>query len=191
MKKLVLGLIASGAAALNVASAAVDIFINEVGGDVIATFSGSIDLTGASIVDNLGFFPGVNAQFPAVNFADSMTTLEGWGLTSFETFGPGNGTFNTADDQNGDLLVINNQTGFGELFLDPAYVSGDFISGDFTFFGTTLAALGLAEGTYLYTLPNDQVNLFIGASTAVPVPAAALLMAPALGAMVARRRRRA
>lgn len=190
MKKLALGLVASAAAALNVASAAVDVFITEVGGDVVATFSGSIDLTGATVVDTAAFFPGVNAQFPALNFGDEVTDLDGWGLTSFETFGPGTGGFNVADEQNGDLLVVSNLTGFGELFLDPTYVSGDLISGDFTFFGSTLAALGLAAGTYLYTLPNDQLNLFIGDFAPVPVPAAALLMAPALGAMVARRRRR-
>jgi hypothetical protein len=60
------------------------------------------------------------------------------------------------------------------LFVPAGYTSGSFISGTDTFNGTTLAGLGLTDGTYTYdfgTGPNaDSVVVNIG--TVSPVPEA-------------------
>ncbi|NRA30504.1 MAG: hypothetical protein HRU11_09590, partial [Parvularculaceae bacterium] len=66
--------------------------------------------------------------------------------------------------------------------------AGEAISGSFTMFGESFLSLGIIAGVYIYTLPNDTVTLTVGAAP-VPVPAAAFLMAPALAAFAAKRRR--
>ena len=166
------------------AFAAIDVFLTEEGGNVVATFEGDLDLTGTTFNATLGFNGGINAAFPALNFGPGGSGLSDTysGFTG-PTFGPGNGGFNGSGNGVGDIFAINR-----DFFAVGVGYAGEAISGSFTMFGESFLSLGIIAGVYIYTLPNDTVTLTVGAAP-VPVPAAAFLMAPALAAFAAKRRR--
>ena len=117
--------------------------------DVIATGSGSIDLTGLTIVSrrtptetdiepaNGGIFTGPNA------FCD---VYEGT-LSGPTSFGSGSATF--ANSGGGDMVGIDKALNL--LVVPTGYVSGTALSNTATWSGKTLATLGVTPGTYKWT----------------------------------------
>ena len=169
--------------------------VNEVGPDVTAIFSGSVDLTGLTL-SFTGTGPGfVRGSTPALR-SGSISLFSPnqlyTGVTSFPTsMGPGTGNFN-ADSATGDLGlgVLNG----GRVFIPSGYVSGSPLAATTTWTGQTFASLGLTPGTYTWAWAADSVVVNIGAATVgaiIPEPATASLALLGLGGLMMRRRRMA
>jgi len=173
----------------------------QVGNDVVATGSGSAN------VSNLNFLLSVpNAQ---VNVEASTGNYRGGvpggqfvvysGLTIPPTgygtsnagFGPGTGTNNTPNSTTGDYFGL---TGFnGRLFLPDGYVSGTQLSNTATWNNQTLTNLGLAPlgSTFTYSWGSganaDSITINV---TAVPEPSSLLCLTLGLSCVALFRRTR-
>jgi hypothetical protein len=151
------------------ASAAID--ITQVGGDVVATASGAIDLTGLTHIGS-GFLVGavVWPSFAVVSGGASYADIDSYGGVSGPTsFGPGGRTL--ANGGSGDPFGLDASYAIPYLSVPKGYMSGSPLSGSSTFDGQTLASLGLTPGTYVYTwgAPADDGSLTV--KIAIPEPA--------------------
>lgn len=164
------------------ATATIDITVAEFGADVVFSYSGALDLTGANVVSagantNAFVAPVTSGGVGAIGFGGGSTdrvfdvaSLPPFGTGSFlegSPMGPGFGVF-TSDS----------------LGVPVGYVSNTPIAGSLTLDGQTLASLGLIEGVYQTgTLPSgDFVRLTIPEVVPEPVRAwLGLSVAAALG----------
>lgn len=165
---------------------------SEQGSDLVGSFSGSLDLTGA--VSDLGFGPGSILSPGATSlFSTSVTTI------GFSVVGPG-APFGTAGSgvlgtSTGDSLAVTSYgIGTGDLFFSlnvaPSYLSGASLAGEVTFANESFASLGITAGSsFVFTLPSDTLTVAFGETTPVPLPAGGALLIGALGLMRALRRR--
>jgi hypothetical protein len=182
------------------AQAALVIDIDQVGPDVVATMSGSIDMTDL-----------VNTNQPSGNFNTGFME-SGGDFLDMQSAGVGNGnifggitgpaTFGTATT---GAAASSSTGGFFDLeyaaepifFLPDSYVSGNSLSGTDTWAGTTLAQLGLTPGaSFTYSWGSnthaDSLQINIGpASQSVPEPASLAMLSAGLTAFGLIRRRRA
>lgn len=173
----------------------------QVGNDVVATGSGSANLSGLALFDA---FPGAQINLDAAtgNFRGGSTsmgfaryrflTIAPTGYGSFNVgFGPGTGDSNFPSSSTGDYFGL---TAFNSMLLVPQnYVSGTQLSNTTTWNNRTLANLGLApEGSvFTYTWGSGANADFLTINiTAVPEPSSLLLLTSAVvGAVMFRRRR--
>jgi hypothetical protein len=172
-KTLILAAAIAGSLA-SAAGAAVTIDIRQVGADVVATASGTLDLDGLTNygATNNGRF--VIGRLGVVAFGP-YDQVDGYGgLTGPAEFGTGQ-IVNPAI-WSGGAFAVNGAD--GEVFVPPGFESGTAISDSETFFGHTLAKLGLEVGRYVYTAPNDTITVDI---SAVPEPASWVLMFGGIG----------
>ena len=159
------------------AQAALTIDIQEVGPDVVATTSGSIDLTGLTYLVTAHVFAGVEpsaAYFISAGPPDLSSFVDLYsGLTGPASFGQNQGV--GTPFSSGDAVWLMGMDGF---FGVPAgYTSGSPLSATTTFKDLTFASLKLWPGVYEYTLPNDTITLTIrDATAAVPEPATWAMM---------------
>jgi PEP-CTERM motif len=174
------------------ANATVIIDITEVGGDVVVTASGSLDLTGATFVNSYPAYspwiiPGGDNWYVAPGPGGPT---EGWALTSFEVpFGTSLTFFSSPSSLSGDNFFIWGQAGATEqVGLPVGYLSGSLISSGMVFNGATIAGFTLIPGTYEFTLPNDTIILNIGVG--VPEPATLTLLGLGLAGIGFLRRRK-
>src|SRR5262249_6449704 len=129
--------------------AAIIINVQQVGSDVVATGSGSIDLTGLTFsfaAFEFGRVVPLNAliiEGPVSTTSISVYT----GATGPVSFGAGTETF--ASSGSGDIFAM--QGNGGELAVPSGYTSGTSLSATDTYSGRTIANLGLIPGTYNYT----------------------------------------
>jgi hypothetical protein len=165
--------------------------LTQEGGDVVATGSGPIDLTGLSFVTSGSATSGM------LPLGGEITTGGPAGADLFSGFtGPGSfgsGGVTVASSRGGDLVGI---VGLGgNIFVPAGYVSGSPLSDTATYAGQTFASLGATPGKYEWTWgsgANQNFTLDIGVP--VPEPSAwALLLTGfvALGALMRSRRRMA
>jgi hypothetical protein len=157
------------------ADASLLITIDQVGSNVVATGSGSLDLTDLSegIPGSIDFgIVGANngvlvvgPQFLGV--VDVYT-----GISGPSSFGGGSG-HQASSGSGGPLGVFG---GAPELFVPTAYVSGSALSGTATWDAATIDSLGLTRGIYTYTwgtgAHTDRLTINIGA---VPEPSTLVL----------------
>jgi hypothetical protein len=159
--------------------------VSQVGGNVAATGSGSLDLAGLSFLFSGADRSGVNPSSGLVVVGPPVSTSVDvyTGATGPTSFGGGN--FTQASSGNGDLVGIEGI--FGDIVVPEGYVSLTPLSGSATWDNTTIAGLGLAPGTYTYTWPSDTLTVNI-----VPEPSSLAMtgMAVAAGLIVAARRSR-
>lgn len=174
------GLVALAAAPA--AHATYTVTFTEVGGDVVANGSGSIDFAGL-IPDGTGAQQAHVTPSSASEFTGpaASTSVSFYAFASGPgNFGPGNGTF--ASSGSGDMVGLD---GGLVLAVPLGYMSGAPLSDTSTYSGTTLAALGLTLGTYTYTFGSGaNADSFIikvgGSGPSVPEPGTLMLLTAGL-----------
>jgi hypothetical protein len=149
-----------------VARAAFVLKIEEVGPDVVATGSGSIDLTDLSLNESGSIIPHL-APGKAIAFIGGSDAFVGYrGAT-----GPGNfgdeGTFPISFGSGGFVGIGG---AFGEVAVPPGYNSDDALSSSGIWFNQSFASLGINTGTYVWTWgAGDYADSFT-VEIAVPEP---------------------
>jgi hypothetical protein len=165
--------------------------LTQQGTSVVASGSGSIDLTDLS-ADGTGF---ASAEIdPAFPTASIITGPAGSTAAAFYTGynGPmrfGSGSTTTASSGGGDLVgILVSIDIFGgldaDLVVPQSYVSDNPLSGTSTYDDASFASLGVTPGTYVWTwgigAHADSFTLQIGAAP-VPEPSGLVLLALPLG----------
>lgn len=143
--------------------------LQQVGPDVVATGTGTVDLTGLtpefSTIQSGAF---MNPTFGVLTMGTTAFTSADvyFGATGPTSFGTGADT--DANSGTGDHVSIG---GFEALLLLPqGYVSGTALSDSSTYDGKTFSTLGVTAGTYVWswgTGPNQSFTLQIP-TAAVP-----------------------
>jgi len=190
-------LVAAGILGVHPALAGLIVSYSQVGNDVVATASGSMNLTGLTQVTsasvlNKAFLYGPNSAF---GFGDGApgSFLGYTGFTTLPNFQTGSG-FVFADSASGDSLSLNpiiSGPNNGFIFLSSSYVSQSQFSSSAVFNSHTIADLGLIMGTFTYLWASDEVQVVVGAPAPQPVPepvTIAMFAAGLVGAGVMRAR---
>ena len=140
--------------------------LKQQGGDVVATGSGGIDLTGLSLsTQDLLFNAGLFSAAGAIHTGPATFVFIDvyQGITGPTSFGSGDHT--NASSGTGDLVGV---TGDNRLLSVPAgYVTDTPLSDTSTYDGATLASLGATPGRYEWTWgsgANQNFTLVIGAA---------------------------
>jgi hypothetical protein len=162
------------------AEAGVIIAIDQVGSDVVATGSGTIDLTGLTFLSNELALTVLNPSIALIVMGPGAGEVY-TGATGPPSFGPGG--FITPSSGSGDLIAV--QGNGGAIGVPAGYVSGTTLSATDTYASQTFASLGLTPGTYQYTWGTgahaDSLTVQIGPA-AVPEPSTLALAG--LGALI-------
>jgi hypothetical protein len=166
--------------------AGIVIDVSQVGANVVMNGSGSVDLSTLTRV-------GDGAEFINVSPAQGSIALGATPLGDINIYGSitgpgsfGTGITSTASSGTGDIFGLEgpNLSGFGKTVLDLPinYVSGSALSASDTYDNTTIAAMGLAPGTYTWTwgAGGEADSLTINIS-GVPEPQSLTLAATAAG----------
>ena len=162
--------------------------IEQDGGNVSVSGSGSLDLANLTVVGT-GYHgaSGMDPSQPYLVIGDDSTyyLVDVYsGLTGPSNFGPGGDNYPTTGTTTG--LVGFDGT---DLYVPSGYVSGAPLSASMTFDSTTLAGLGLQDGTYTYTLgsnpTDDSFVINVGPVAATPLPGSLPLIAGPLSLLVA------
>lgn len=170
------------------------ITFEQVGSDVVANGSGTIDLDGLTYVGTSFSVAGVVPSFgTVVDGSAGGASLDFYtGFTGPSNFGSGGTT--PASSGSGDQVGI---YGKGQYVAVPAgYVSGTTLSDTMTFDNATFASLGLTPGTYVFSwnpVADPTFTVQVGVA-ATPLPAALPLFTTALaglGLLGWRRKRKA
>lgn len=189
--------------AVGQAHAAYTVELREVGGNVVATGSGTIVHPPVAGPTSLGTQSavrgaGLGAIFSIGGAPLTANLVDAYdGLTGPSTIGT-SVALTAADVASGDMVRLDAS---GRLFVPPMHISGGGLSSSSTWTGATFASLGLTPGTYRWTWGTgptaDAFTLNIGPVAAAPVAIPTLsewgLLATsaalALGAVVWMRRR--
>ena len=172
-------ILALGALAAPSAQAGYVVTLEEVGGSVVATGSGPIDLTGLELLNsNLSTQSQLYPLFALiVTGPESRRLIDNYeGGSGPSTFG--DNTFMLASSGSGDMVGV--QGGGNSQFYVPAgYVSGSPLSDTSTYNNQTFASLGVTPGVYEWTWgtgANQNFTLDIGVTPAVPEPSTWAMM---------------
>ena len=140
-------------AAASQAQAGYVVTMQQQGSDVVATGSGSLDLSGLSYdTTNTQMAAVVLASMAAIGIGPASTLsydLYPGSISGPSSFGSGSITF--ASSGSGDITGYFGAFGYTDIYVPAGYVSGSSLSGSSTWSGTTLADLGLTPGTYTWT----------------------------------------
>ena len=159
----------------------------EIGGDVVATGSGTINTTDLSLqgVYGGGYSTLVSQEGTALfgpSFASATTLFWYNGISGPFSFGPGSmsGADDTATSGTGDFIGIGGFPGYpSPLFVPENYVSGSLLSSSDTWSGQTFSSLGLTTGTYIWAWGTganaDSFTMNIGVAS-VPEPASLVML---------------
>jgi hypothetical protein len=141
--------------------------LTQQGSDVVATGSGTIDLTGLSF--QFSFTP-VTFLSPIIGFVVTgpLSEVDYYaGITGPTSFGSGGASLPTSS-ASGDPVGV--EGAFRALFVPAGYVSGNPLSDTATYDGQTFATLGVTPGRYEWTWgtgANQNFTLDVGT---VPEP---------------------
>jgi len=165
----------------SLSNASLIINVNQQGNDVVATGSGSINLTGLTLqyTDNIQYplAAYLQANDPGVILGSGTGDHYNYISNSPYNFGPGTGGTVFASAYSGNLFGFD----YGQVVVPSGYISGSPLSGTATFGNKTFADIGITPDTYTWTLTNnDSVTLNINVST-VPEPSTYALLCISLG----------
>lgn len=173
---------------IGAAHSAIVIVALETGGDVVFSYSGTIDTTGASLAGGqaLSAYSGIIPNLGIVG--NSGTPYDGYAITGGGTFGTGVNTVATIST--GDSFQIRSsdlRVRLPDNYVSGTTISGTTISGDITFTGTDFTTLGVDSSSNItWNLPNDSISLQF---TAIPEPSSTALLGLGGLAFALRRRR--
>lgn len=148
--------------------------LQQVGPNVVATGSGTIDLTGLDSFGSGFASPELYPDHGIMGIGPSGTIDLYTGSSGPSGFGPGFATF--PNTTSGDSVFLED---FGiAIDVPQGYVSGTSLSGSATFDGATIASLGATPGTYTWTWDSgaDSFVLEIEKPTVTPEPGSFLLL---------------
>lgn len=173
------------------AQGALTIVIRNSGSDLLATYSGSVNLTGLTLSTSGSATAAMGANdtvlFATVSGVGLISSNIYTGLTNFPTVPLA--TIFAAASANTGKAGFGIQTlsgGIGRVFAPDDYTSGSPISATQTFSGQSVSSLGLKPGVYEWVWNSDKVIVSI-----VPEPSSILLVGlGALGFAGSRRRNR-
>ena len=152
--------------------------LQQVGPDVVATGSGAINLHGLTFTQSTSVNPAIRPSgFASIYTGPISSTVDYYagpsGPTSF-----GSGLGRSASSGSGDMVGTSGVRYAGYLYrfltVPAGYVSGTALSDSATYRGTTLAALGVTQGTYVWmwgTGANQNFTLQIPPFPPPPPPA--------------------
>ncbi len=152
--------------------------LSQVGSNVVATGSGTINLTDLSFFGTGGADAGIlPSDGEIVTGPTSGSTVDVYtGFTGPTNFGSGGIT--VASSGSGDTVGITSSGGL--LGVPLGYVSGNPLSDTSTYDNQTLASLGVTPGTYTWTW-GSGANADSFTLTVAPEPSTLLLLALPLG----------
>jgi hypothetical protein len=160
------------------------IMVSQSDGNVVATGSGSLNLSALSLSTTAS--PVQAVMDPADARIEVGTPLSQINFLSPLGKSPknfGNGPLLEASTSSGDFAGV-----FGanaEIEVSKNYVSGTTISGSATWNNTTISGLGMIPGTYLWTWGSeagpDSLEVIISSPAAVPEPPSLILGCTAIG----------
>ena len=159
----------------SVLHAAVTIDVVESGGNVVATTSGTVNLTGLTFrsISSLGnngmvYGSGLSIAHDGGILTGAAGPLGVYTLDTTVVFSTGN--LIAATSGSGDAVGFDsrneNTTVPDNLYLPNGYVSGTPISSTSTWELTDIATLGLIPGTYVVSWSSDSLTLNIGGAPA-------------------------
>ena len=170
------------------AQAALIITIEEVGSNVVATASGTLNLADLTT-------PG-GGNFPN----GAISPVNGWligGIGSYDTYNgaTGGSAFGTGNPLLGDVSTGDVFGLYGDsdqIVTSTTYVSGTQIDGTVTWNNKTFASLGIDETSFTMTWGTGPTADSLTVNAAVPEPATALLFGiGGIGAFIVRRNKKA
>jgi hypothetical protein len=149
------------------AQAAYIVTLEQVGSNVVATGSGTLDLTDLTFFFNASPNLGMNPSFGTLIIGSPASASFFSTITGPANFGTGDSTL--ASSESGDFVSLQSIT--ETIGVSTDYVSGSILSSSATWDGQTFGTLGVTPGTYEWTWGSgadaDSFTLFAG----VPVPA--------------------
>ena len=174
----------------NASTVNLTVTFSEVGSNVVATFSGSIDLTNfspqsPSSAEATPYFDAASGFFQSANSSALTYSRDTWpnrGWIGLVPFGTGN---LHGDSRTGDEAGWSAGYSMQYLYVSPGYISNSPLSGTATWNSATLSSLGITQGTYFETVGNNTFKI-----EAVPEPSALSLLVVGLGGLAVMRRKR-
>jgi hypothetical protein len=161
------------------ASAGYVVDLTEQGGNVVATGSGSFDLTGLTFDTT---FPSASADLiPNLGFVNTGASdnVDGYsGFTGPTSFGSGGVTFaSTSTGESAEIIgTATAPLGIALLFVPQGYVSNTTLSNTATYNGATFASLGATPGVYEWSWGNGANQNFTLVIGEVPEPSSWLML---------------
>jgi hypothetical protein len=165
--KLIRLLIAALLLAWGHAHAAYTVYMYQSGADVVATGSGSLNLTGLVFGGAGAAAPRVQPNVGALVIGLTAAAQGFDGIAGPAVTGAGGST--AVSSSTGDKVGV--APAINRLIVPNGYVSGAPLASSATWVGTTIAGLGLTPGTYTWTWAGDSFVLNVG--MAPPLPAVA------------------
>jgi hypothetical protein len=153
--------------------------LTQQGSNVVATGSGSIDLTGLSFFEGNGDTAGIVPANAVILTGPTSNTLDSYytGFTGPTSFGSGGDT--AASSGSGDIVGIDGSGAFiggAAIAVPTSYLSGTSLSDTATYAGETLSGLGMTPGTYEWTWGTGANQNFTVEISAVPEPSTWAMM---------------
>jgi hypothetical protein len=150
--------------------------ISESGSDVVMSVSGTIDLSGLTLVSSgAGPFGGGGGM--GVNSATFILGATGVTFDQYSGFTSNPSNFGTgggggSSSSTGDVFGVTTQGAPPYLLIVPTgFISGGNISSSQTFSGQTLSSLGLTVGTYTYIWSGGSFDVVVsGVAGPTPTP---------------------
>ena len=171
------------------ARALVTVTVSEVGGDVVMSGSGSLNVSALAYIGGTGYTYGIDPDTSTflINPGPISALYQG-GFSLPAALGPGTANIlpnSGSGDQFGIALYYGTPTLFVPGYLGGGtYTDGTGISSTSTYVGQTLSSLGLTPGNYTWSWGSggnaDSITMQIG-SSAAPGPASVPGPLPILG----------